>query len=364
VNHTVPLPLLVALLLVLAMLLQACTAGQPGTASPAATLSPTASGDPAESTPEATPASVSENAGGSDASVSPSKPTPKSANDPSTEPSPEPSGEATPEPAAEPTADPSDDPTPAPTSEPAVESTATPSTNQPADPDASPADPEADADGNDANNTDNGTATPPPNTTYLQKLPTPEGLAPGVRVAASDSADLDGNGTIENVYLLWDTNGDLLLQVTTGTMGSDPVTRRVLGPEGLADNLQGPVVSALLLERFSEYDTRDIAIGFSSLTYGDSQWMLYRHVPGEPLQLMIQEPYAVEHGNHRLPGRGRRRPVRAHAVPRPRGARVALRGIGQWIHRAADPQLFHGNLQLGVPRGYGPRLAVPAVQPH
>jgi hypothetical protein len=296
VNHTVPLPLLVALLLVPAMLLQACTAGQPGTASPAATLSPTASGDPAESTPEATPASVSENAGGSDASVPPSKPTPKSANDPSTEPSPEPSDEATPEPAAEPTADPSDDPTPAPTSEPAVESTATPSTNQPADPDASPADPEADADGNDANNTDNGTATPPPNTTYLQKLPTPEGLAPGVRVAASDSADLDGNGTIENVYLLWDTNGELLLQVTTGTMGSDPVTRRVLGPEGLADNLQGPVVSALLLERFSEYDTRDIAIGFSSLTYGDSQWMLYRHVPGEPLQLMIQEPYAVDTG--------------------------------------------------------------------
>ncbi len=289
-TRAVPLSMLLAPLLAISLLLQACTAAQPEKTPPSTPSSKAVSGEPAETMPQPTPDNKTATVAGSEASTPSAKPTNEPANTTTAAPSAQTTGA--------PPKDASGEPATAPATGPTDTSSEDPSDNSPTDPsDASPEDAAAATPPTPSPEDASGNGSAPassPNALYLQKIPAPADLAPGVRVVASNSADLDGDGIRENIHLLWDTNGDLLLQVRADS--APVVSRRVLGPEGLADNLQGPTVSALLLEQFSEYDTRDIAIGFSSLTYGDSQWMLYRYVPGEPLQLMIQEPYAVDTG--------------------------------------------------------------------
>lgn len=293
-------PLLIVLIIL--FLLQACTGTQPGTTAPA-DPTPTVSGSAAQ-TPGATGESGTAGA---------------ETGAPGNTPSPE-------------TADPSETGstnTPTPTV-PAEPSGTTPSPTNTTDPDT----PTANTDGvtaapepkesNPQSPPSSGTDTQPPDASvpgvspeetssagnaYLLQLPTPPDLAPGTWVEASDSGDLDADGYPEKVYLIRNTMGDLQLRVDPGIAGPiidgaaptsitppTPVTRLILGPEGKGDNLYGPTVSALLLERFSVNDARDIAIGFSTLTYGDSQWAIYQYVPNEDLRLMRLEPYAVDTG--------------------------------------------------------------------
>lgn len=133
----------------------------------------------------------------------------------------------------------------------------------------------------------------------LVKLPPPTGLRTDERVEASDAADLNGDGVLEQVYLLRNEAEELWLQITDILSPSPkPARRKIIGSEETADLLRGPGVSALLLERFTDSETNDVAIGFDGLSYGDSQWAIYRYVPGDanPIRLMRLEPFAVDTG--------------------------------------------------------------------
>jgi hypothetical protein len=130
----------------------------------------------------------------------------------------------------------------------------------------------------------------------LIAIPPPGDLKEGETVVASAEADLDEDGLPESVHVIRREDGALWLRVGKSDTGAEILRRQIADPDGKTDMFSGPSVSTLLLAQFSDYPHKDVAIGFTGMQIGDNQWAIYRYSPGEGLNPVRFEPYAIDTG--------------------------------------------------------------------